>query len=385
MGKTLFNVNDLSLLLVISQCLLLAILLFLIQRGKRVSNILLALFLLCIGIEAFDTLIYWSQPVKQAYFSTSVTWFIALKFAGYLQGPLIFWYTRTVIFSDYHFKARDTLHLIPLGLFPVFLLLIFGTIGEDRLAEGIFNYDILYQNIYFRTLIFSQDVLIVVYCCVALFYLRKLRMHLKNNYSDIALIDRNWLRLLVGGFLFVSLWKFIAPLLSLLKLGLASHIVGLLGNYLDYLLVNLLVFYSIAHSDIVHAVNSQELSDKPDKTDRFDEQQVAKVKNAMEKQQLFLEPELTLEQLAETLHLSPRLVSNIINRRFDKNFFEYINFYRVEEAKALLADTETNLPMLDVMADSGFNSKSAFNRFFKKYAKMTPTEFRQLHVSNSKK
>lgn len=364
--------------------MLLAVLLFVIHRGKRLSNVLLALFLLCIGIEAFDTLIYWSQPVKQAYFSQSVHVYIALKFAGYLQGPLIFWYTRTLIFSDSHFKKRDVLHLIPLALFPVFVLMIYSTLGANQLAASIFTYDILYQNIYFRTLIFSQDALIVLYCCVALFYLGKLRVHLKNNYSYIALIDRNWLRLLVGGFLFVSLWKFLAPLLSLLKFSLASHIVGLMGNYLDYLLVNLLVFYSIAHSDIVHAVSSEELNTKPEKgdnekSDHFDERQVERVSSSMEKQHLFLEPELTLEQLAETLQMSPRLVSNIINRHFDKNFFEYINFYRVEEAKKLLADQDNELPMLEVMADSGFNSKSAFNRFFKKYAKMTPTEFRQLH------
>jgi AraC-like DNA-binding protein len=381
MNKTLFNLNDLSLILVMSQCLLLAVLLLLIHRGKRVSNLLLALFLLGIGLEAFDTLIYWSQAVKETWFGDSVTWFVVLKFSGFVQGPLLLWYTRTVIFADVRFKRVDLYHLLPLASFPLFLLLIFGSIGSEKLAQGVFDYNVLYQNLYYRTLIFSQDLLIVVYCITAWWYMHMLRIHVKNNYSSITTIDRNWLRLLIGGFLAVSIWKCIAPLLSLLNLAFASHVVGLFGNYLDYLLVNLLVFYSIAHSDIVHAVLVDDVTNKAEKNEHFDETQLARVQAAMREQALYLEPELTLEQLADHLHMSPRLVSNIINRTWNQNFFEFINFYRVEKAKELLLDQQNKSGMLDVMADAGFNSKSAFNRFFKKYAKMTPTEFRRANAN----
>ena len=339
-------------------------------------------FLLCIGIEAFDTLIYWSQPIKEIYFNRSINFFIGLKFFEYLQGPLILWYTRALIFSNFTFRKKELLHLIPLVLFPLFLLSIFQTMDSDSLQASVSNYDILYKNVFFRILIFSQDISIMTYAAFSLLYLRKLRLHLHNNYSDTTRIDRNWLRLLVGGFLMVSIWKFFAPIFSLIGFGSAAHIVGLSGNYLDYTLVNLLVFYSIAHSDIVHSVNSEDLREQQEKNYSFDAHDIDQVKDAMINKNLFLQPELTLEQLAESLDLSSRLVSNIINHHFGKSFFEFINFYRVEKAKLLLADNKNNLAMLDVMTEAGFNSKSAFNRFFKKYARMTPTEFRQSAATN---
>src|SRR5690606_24077483 len=114
-----------------------------------------------------------------------------------------------------------------------------------------------------------------------------------------------------------------------------------------------------------------------DKSDSFSDDQVDQIVGAMTERKHYLEPELTLEQLADQLGLSARLVSNIINRKFNKNFFEFINYYRVEEAKAIITSRPEHVSMLDVMADSGFNSKSAFNRFFKKYTGMTPTEFRK--------
>ncbi|RYZ96276.1 MAG: helix-turn-helix domain-containing protein, partial [Moraxellaceae bacterium] len=110
--------------------------------------------------------------------------------------------------------------------------------------------------------------------------------------------------------------------------------------------------------------------------DAIDVQHIAVLAEAMESSKVFLDPEITLEQLAERVGLPPRQVSNIINRHFKKNFYEYVNYYRVEQAKFLLAQTQNPISMLDVMADAGFNSKSAFNRYFKKFVSMTPTEFR---------
>ena len=103
----------------------------------------------------------------------------------------------------------------------------------------------------------------------------------------------------------------------------------------------------------------------------------------MEENKIFLDAEITLEQLAERVELPVRQVSNIINRHFKKNFYEYVNFYRVEQAKVLLLQADQQASMLDVMADAGFNSKSAFNRYFKKFVNMTPTEFRDSRLEKT--
>ncbi len=131
------------------------------------------------------------------------------------------------------------------------------------------------------------------------------------------------------------------------------------------------MFEGVKLDDAENAVGDKEV-------DIIDERHIAAVTESMINNQLFLDPEITLEQLSKHLSLSERCVSTIINRHFEKNFFEFINFYRVEHAKKLIAaNTDEKISILDVMADSGFNSKSAFNRYFKKYVEETPTTYRK--------
>jgi AraC-like DNA-binding protein len=70
-------------------------------------------------------------------------------------------------------------------------------------------------------------------------------------------------------------------------------------------------------------------------------------------------------------------VSQIINESFRQNFREYVNRYRIEESKRLLVQPRQILNITGIAYDSGFNSKSAFNRAFKKQTGMTPREYRR--------
>ena len=98
----------------------------------------------------------------------------------------------------------------------------------------------------------------------------------------------------------------------------------------------------------------------------------------MTSQKPYLDPLLTLDSLAAKSHIPARQLSQLINRHFEKNFFEFINSYRIEESKILLAKEENaKVTMLEIMAQAGFNSKATFNTFFKKSAGMTPTQYRK--------
>ena len=71
---------------------------------------------------------------------------------------------------------------------------------------------------------------------------------------------------------------------------------------------------------------------------------------------------------------------SVINKHFGTNFFEFVNSYRVEEAKQLLTDpAHSYKTILDILLESCFNSKSAFHRFFKRLAGMPPSEYRKQH------
>jgi AraC-like DNA-binding protein len=95
---------------------------------------------------------------------------------------------------------------------------------------------------------------------------------------------------------------------------------------------------------------------------------------------------LTLDNLASQLSMGSRNLSSIINRHFGKNFFEFINYYRVEESKRLLLLEENKtVTMLDIMDKAGFNSKATFNTFFKKLVGVTPTQFRKEYWESQNK
>jgi AraC-like DNA-binding protein len=94
---------------------------------------------------------------------------------------------------------------------------------------------------------------------------------------------------------------------------------------------------------------------------------------------LYLEADLTLHKLAKSIGVKPNNLSQVINQIHNRNFNEFINLYRLEESKKLLA--ETYLKIEAVAFDSGFNSLSTFNTFFKKEMGITPSNYRKEQIN----
>lgn len=95
----------------------------------------------------------------------------------------------------------------------------------------------------------------------------------------------------------------------------------------------------------------------------------------MANEQPWLEPELTLTELAQRLHTNPGVLSKVINAGCGQNFNDFVNTYRVQEARRKLADARfAHYSLVGVALESGFNSKSTFNRVFKKLLGQAPSE-----------
>jgi len=100
----------------------------------------------------------------------------------------------------------------------------------------------------------------------------------------------------------------------------------------------------------------------------------------METQKPYKNQNLRLADLAEELSMPPHALSQLINEQLSVSFAELVNQYRVEVAKALLEDPDSDKYTLVAIAQhAGFNSKASFNRAFKKHAKMSPSEYRSLY------
>ena len=103
----------------------------------------------------------------------------------------------------------------------------------------------------------------------------------------------------------------------------------------------------------------------------------------MEQEKTFLNPNISLEKLANTLNASKHHVSQVINEHLGASFFEYVNQLRIEEAKRLLAETtRSDLHVIEAAYMVGFNNKVSFNTAFKKATGMTPTEYRRNHAKS---
>lgn len=99
---------------------------------------------------------------------------------------------------------------------------------------------------------------------------------------------------------------------------------------------------------------------------------------AMVKEKLFLNENLSLRDLAKSIEADPNLVSFILNTGQKKNFYEFINAYRIDEAKTRLTNPAyKHLTILGIALESGFNSKTSFNRVFKQLTGQTPSEFQK--------
>jgi AraC-like DNA-binding protein len=98
----------------------------------------------------------------------------------------------------------------------------------------------------------------------------------------------------------------------------------------------------------------------------------------MEEQKPFVRSTLTLQELSDELQISAHNLSEVINTKLGKNFFDFVNGFRVKEVQARLADPQyDHLTILAIAQDAGFNSKSTFNTIFKKVTNQTPSEYRR--------
>jgi len=108
--------------------------------------------------------------------------------------------------------------------------------------------------------------------------------------------------------------------------------------------------------------------------------EITQISNYMEYHKPYLDAELTLKKLAEQLKISPKKLTKILNQGMEKNFFEFVNQYRIEEIKSKIdAGEDENLTLLGIAFEAGFNSKSAFNRVFKQQTGITPKQYQKKH------
>jgi AraC-like DNA-binding protein len=206
---------------------------------------------------------------------------------------------------------------------------------------------------------------------------------IENVYSSLEKMNLNWLKLNVIAFLcmwIVDIANFLAGKIESVPDN-AFLIMTFISLLINFLFANLIIYKGLTTPELFIEPLESPVKNKysgsllsPEQSSRI----AQKIKDFMEKEKPFLEPEITLQELSSRVKINPRYVSQVINERFNKNFFEFVNYYRVEEAKTqLVTDSGLEKTVLEILYECGFNSKSVFNTFFKKSTGLTPSQYRK--------
>ena len=201
-------------------------------------------------------------------------------------------------------------------------------------------------------------------------------MHKENiveKYSNVQGMDVSWLRMILWIFIIVFLFITIGTPWLIHGFNLSSY-------YTASALFFSFLLFSIAYRGIQQKVPQETLVNK--ETDEPSDYDILhrlkeKLLMHMETNKPYLDPELTLIDLAEQVSIRRNLLSQVINNSVGDNFYNFINKFRVQEVKELIRkDLNRQYTILALAQDAGFNSKSSFNNIFKKITGLTPSQYR---------
>lgn len=288
-----------------------------------------------------------------------------------LQAVFLYFYVASVTNQFPKKKTTLLLHLLPALLSYLFLLPFFLLSAEEKvtiLENKGKGYSELF-GIINLVFIFASGV---IYVCWSSLLLWKHKKNIRNQFSDIEDINLRWLKFLIVGI--GAIWVIVIFFNN--------------GFYIFRgvaIFVILIGFFGVQQRDIFSNVKSLKQLPSKEKKEKYASSglsaEIAEnlYKNLIEqltKESYYTESALSLNDLAQKLDISPNYLSQIINEKEGKNFFDFINAFRVEEFKRLIAiPTNQQYTLLALAYDCGFNSKSSFNRSFKKHAGLTPSQY----------
>ncbi len=366
-----FDPGTITLFALIAQGIFASILLIFKRENKR-ANKYLALLIFLLSLWLCDAFF----RVAGIYNQNPNFYFLPIYFS-LAFGPLIYFYTKVLTLPALQFKWRDVAHFIP-ALLQFFFYLYLQIRGYQY--RRAFWYNIHYPYTYDLELILSFTS-ILIYLILSLRLIMQYKRKIENYFSSLHRIALTWL-----GSLHVAL--------SLLALfWLLESFARLIWDYypitpLSSITIGFTIIFLAAGgmiqkdlSSVAEALKSTTADqEKENKNTSIDRELLKQLQRLMTQKELFLNQELTLKEFATAVGMPSREVSRTINKGLDISFIDFVNQYRIERVKTLIADPAySHLSLLGIALESGFNSKSTFNRVFKKMVGKSPSEYQKEH------
>lgn len=348
-------------LLALGQGILISASLLFQKTNNTRANVVLAAYIICMLLPLWEGFLLLAPNELKAYSIPRLFWILP-----WFYGPLMYLYIKAVCEKLFTFDWRQLKHFAFVIYSAVVLLSL------DSLTKHIPL--VLIQRISWA-LVFVQ-----MFCYVGLCfkYLSEYEELLKNNYSDLERRNIVWLSNLLIGFVILFLLDMSVYYLQAIIGFEASwyfHGFVIAESVYIFLIGFLALRYPMIQPDSLVMPNSSKYENSS-LTPQVAERLANRLQELMETEELYLDSDIKLTNLAQRLNVNSHHLSQVINDQLGMNFYELINNSRVEKAKYLLQDPNCEMTILEIAFNVGFNNKTSFNNAFKKYVGMTPTQFR---------
>jgi AraC-like DNA-binding protein len=354
------------------------------KKNKTTADYILVTWLALIGFHLLGFYLLYSRQHTQ--FATVIGLGVPLPLA---HGPMLYLYTLAQT-SPGKFKVARLLHFLPLLLSYVLFASFFLLPHEQKVEV----FTLKGKGFEWQSQINLYAIFLsgIIYTALSLRQLVAFRRELVNRFSNTEKISFNWLLYLIMWI--VVIWLTIILLRDdRLIFGAAALFVLWLG-YFGIKQVQVFVHPSVTipatsseparlflqkNDTVAAATSGTPAKVKYQRSSLSDENAAlihGRLLQLMEQEKPFMNAELTLEDLAASLKVHPNTLSQVINVKEQKNFYDLVNERRIEEfTRRVSLDAAQQYTFLGLAFECGFNSKASFNRNFKKYTGTTPSEY----------
>lgn len=322
------------------------------------------------GIFLFLWSTFWMDEILALITGRTVEFhsLLPVRFIQFLTP--VFFYFSVLFYTNPSFRFKTTDLKFLLFPFAFLICLVCIALGIGTIFGSLSVILILIQALFYTGLSYIT--------------IRKHQRKIQQFSSNTEGIDLNWLEYIILVLFMVNI------IYVIYNLFYDPKSLNFFINTVFLLVIYLVGYYSLKQKEIYPLEDKQreELISINEDTDSeevkrklISDEELIKIKtaleNLMDSQKPYLDSELNLIRLAEMLSVSTHHLSYVINTGFGKNFFQYVNEFRVDHAKKLLKESNSKLSILGIAYESGFNSKTSFNTTFKKLTGQTPSEFRK--------
>lgn len=343
------------------------------------------LFLMCSELGGFLNHV---TTIRYALSRAIPTIFFLGMPLSFLAFPSLYLYVKCSSEGEYRIRPVTLLHAIPFAAVFAYIALEYFAKGLDTVRFiATYNYNLFtyHEYEYLRLLRVFQIYFYVIASMRALL-LHKRR--LIDMFSSTSRINLNWLRFFLGA---IGLWGVIEiGALFVYNKNYYLYPYAYIAAQLALLgIISGLFLRALAQQEIILPLPVQESNHRKYQKNQLDETEKIRLQKklleCMQSQKPYLEPEITIKDVSALSDIPSHFISQILNTVLNQNFYDFINHYRIQESCRLLeTDTDNSKNIIEIIYESGFNSKSTFNTAFKKHMHMTPSQYKRTLKNRTK-